>query len=47
MRSRGARFNGIANRSEFKLRHYRLLSMSDLAEMIDVALPKPGKRGGV
>jgi len=23
----------------------RLLSMSDLAEMIDAALPKPGKRG--
>lgn len=23
----------------------RLLSMSDLAEMVDAALPKPGKRG--
>jgi hypothetical protein len=24
---------------------YRLLFMSDLAEMVDAALPKPGKRG--
>ena len=23
----------------------KLLSMSDLAEMVDAALPKPGKRG--
>jgi hypothetical protein len=30
---------------KFKLSRYRFLSMGDFAEMVDAALPKPGKRG--